>query len=275
MLHTIALCLALAAPASHSDDPDRSPPKPEQVAQAVAAIEAGKFADEVVPVTIKGRKGDTVVDTDESPRADTSMEALGRLRPAFPMDARDFDQVAAAVDKAKEVGEFSGAMNAVGSIVLRPAAATSRATFDEVIETNLTTAFALVRSAGAALARGSGGSIVLMSSAAGSVGLPNHEAIAAAKGGVEGLTRAAAASLARRGVRVNALAPGLVDTPLAERITSNEKALEASKALHPMGRIGTPDEVASLVYWLLTDEGSWMTGAVLPVDGGMADVRTG
>jgi len=194
---------------------------------------------------------------------------------AFPMDARDFDQVAAAVERAKEAGIFSGAMNAVGSIVLRPAAATSRETFDEVIETNLTTAFALVRSAGSALARGDGGSLVLMSSAAGSVGLPNHEAIAAAKGGVEGLTRAAAASLARRGVRVNALAPGLVDTPLAERITSNEKALEASRALHPLGRIGTPDEVASLATWLLTDEGSWMTGAVLPIDGGMADVRTG
>ena len=192
---------------------------------------------------------------------------------AVPLDARDFDQVAAAVERAKEVGTFSGAMNAVGSIELRPASATSRETFDAVIETNLTTAFALVRSAGAALARGSGGSLVLMSSAAGSVGLPNHEAIAAAKGGVEGLTRAAAASLAARGVRVNALAPGLVDTPLAERITSNEKALEASVSMHPLGRIGTADEVASLATWLLTDEGSWVTGAILPIDGGMGQVR--
>jgi len=210
-------------------------------------------------------------------RTEEPLEQLaGEIRgTAFPMDARDFDQVAKAVDRAKEVGTFSGAMNAVGSIVLRPAAATSRETFDEVIETNLTTAFALVRSAGSALARGEGGSIVLMSSAAGTIGLPNHEAIAAAKGGVEGLTRAAAASLAKRGVRVNALAPGLVDTPLAERITSNEKALEASKSLHPLGRIGQPDEVASLAAWLLTDEGSWMTGVVIPMDGGMAELRSG
>jgi NAD(P)-dependent dehydrogenase (short-subunit alcohol dehydrogenase family) len=192
---------------------------------------------------------------------------------AVQLDARDFDQVAAAVDRAKELGTFSGAMNAVGSIELRPASATSRETFDAVIETNLTTAFALVRSAGAALARGDGGSLVLMSSAAGSVGLPNHEAIAAAKGGVEGLTRAAAASLAGRGVRVNALAPGLVDTPLAERITSNDRALAASVSMHPLGRIGTADEVASLATWLLTDEGSWVTGAILPMDGGMAQVR--
>jgi NAD(P)-dependent dehydrogenase (short-subunit alcohol dehydrogenase family) len=192
---------------------------------------------------------------------------------AVPLDARDFDQVAGAVDRAREVGVFSGAMNAVGSIELRPASATSRETFDAVIETNLTTAFALVRSAGAALARGDGGSLVLMSSAAGSFGLPNHEAIAAAKGGVEGLTRAAAASLAGRGVRVNAIAPGLVDTPLAERITSNEKALAASVALHPLGRIGTADEVAALASWLLTEDGSWVTGAVVPIDGGMAHVR--
>jgi NAD(P)-dependent dehydrogenase (short-subunit alcohol dehydrogenase family) len=206
----------------------------------------------------------------EGPLAELADEIGGT---AIPLDARDFDQVAAAVDRAKALGTFAGAMNAVGSIELRPASATSRETFDAVIETNLTTAFALVRSAGAALARGGGGSLVLMSSAAGSVGLPNHEAIAAAKGGVEGLTRAAAASLAARGVRVNALAPGLVDTPLAHRITSNEKALAASVSMHPLGRIGTAEEVASLATWLLTDEASWVTGAVLPVDGGMAQVR--
>lgn len=192
---------------------------------------------------------------------------------AIEIDARDFDQVATAVDRAMEVGEFAGALNAVGSIELRPASATSRETFDAVIETNLATAFALVRSAGAKLARSGGGSLVLMSSAAGRVGLPNHEVIAAAKGGVEGLTKAAAASLAKRGVRVNAVAPGLVDTPLAERITSNEKALEASKSMHPLGRIGTPDEVASLIEWLLTEESSWVTGTVLSMDGGMSQVR--
>ena len=231
-------------------------------AGAIGSAVARRLSDAGHHIVLGGRT--------EGPLAALAGEIGGT---ALTMDARDFDQVAAAVDRAKELGEFSGAMNAVGSIELRPASATSRETFDSVIETNLTTAFALVRSAGAALARGAGGSLVLMSSAAGSVGLPNHEAIAAAKGGVEGLTRAAAASLARRGVRVNALAPGLVNTPLAQRITANERALEASISMHPLGRIGTADEVASLAAWLLTDEGSWVTGAVLPIDGGMAQVR--
>jgi len=192
---------------------------------------------------------------------------------AHPLDARDFGAVAEAVDRAASLGPFRGAANLVGSIELRPASSTSRELFDEVIATNLATAFALVRSAGPVLARGGGGSMVLMSSAAATVGLPNHEAIAAAKAGVEGLMRSAAAGLARRKVRVNAVAPGLVDTPLAARITSNERSLEASRGLHPLGRIGTPGEVAEVVAWLLQEGSGWVTGAVIPVDGGMASLR--
>ena len=192
---------------------------------------------------------------------------------ALVLDARDFGQVADAVKRAGELGAFRGAANCVGSIELRPASATSRETFDEVLATNLTTAFALVRSAGSALARGGGGSIVLMSSAAARVGLPNHEAIAAAKAGVEGLMRSAAAGLARRNVRVNAVAPGLVDTPLASRITSNERSRETSVGMHPLGRIGSPDEVAEIVAWLLGESSGWVTGSVVAADGGMAALR--
>jgi NAD(P)-dependent dehydrogenase (short-subunit alcohol dehydrogenase family) len=231
-------------------------------AGAIGSAVARRLAARGAHVVVAGRTAETL---------NALAEEIGGS--AVEIDARDFEQVATAVDRAIEAGAFAGALNAVGSIELRPASATSRETFDDVIETNLATAFALVRSAGAKLARGGGGSLVLMSSAAGRVGLPNHEVIAAAKGGVEGLTKAAAASLARRGVRVNAVAPGLVDTPLAERITSNEKALEASKSMHPLGRIGTPDEVASLIEWLLTEEGSWVTGTVISMDGGMAQLR--
>ena len=84
-----------------------------------------------------------------------------------------------------------------------------------------------------------GGSIVLASTVAARIGLANHEAIAAAKGGVQGLVLAAAASYAGRNIRVNAVAPGLVDTPLAAKLTGSELALKASTALHPLGRIGT------------------------------------
>ena len=90
-----------------------------------------------------------------------------------------------------------------------------------------------------------------MSSAAARLGLANHEAIAAAKAGVHGLVLSAAASYASRGIRVNAVAPGLVRTPLTARLTANEASLKASTALHALGRIGEPDDVASAIEWLL------------------------
>jgi NAD(P)-dependent dehydrogenase (short-subunit alcohol dehydrogenase family) len=122
--------------------------------------------------------------------------------------------------------------------------------------------------------RSFGGSVVLMSSAAARIGLANHEAIAAAKAGIIGLTLSAAATYAAQGIRVNAVAPGLIDTPMTKRITSNETSLSASVAMHPLGRIGTPDEVAATIEWLLRPESSWITGQVIGVDGGLGVLKT-
>jgi NAD(P)-dependent dehydrogenase (short-subunit alcohol dehydrogenase family) len=103
--------------------------------------------------------------------------------------------------------------------------------------------------------------------------LANHEAIAAAKAGVIGLTLSAAATYAARGIRVNCVAPGLVRTPMTARLTSNEATLKASTAMHPLGRIGEPSNIASAIQWLLDAEQSWVTGQVLGLDGGLASVR--
>ncbi len=121
--------------------------------------------------------------------------------------------------------------------------------------------------------RSEGGSIVLVSSAAAQIGLANHEAIAAAKGGIAGLTLSAAASYAPSGVRVNAVAPGLVQTKLTERLTSSERAEEASRAMHALGRLGEPEDVASAIAFLLDPANSWITGQVIGVDGGLGSVR--
>jgi NAD(P)-dependent dehydrogenase (short-subunit alcohol dehydrogenase family) len=191
----------------------------------------------------------------------------------YVLDATRPDEVEACFERAVELyGRLDGAANLVGSILLKPAHLTSDEEWLATLGLNLSTAFHLVRS-GAKRLRSGGGSLVLMSSAAASTGLPNHEAIAAAKAGVEGLMRSAASSYASAGIRVNAVAPGLVRTGLTGRITGNPAASKASEAMHPLGRLGEPEEVARVIDWLLGPEASWVTGQVIGVDGGLARVR--
>ncbi len=166
---------------------------------------------------------------------------------------------------------LAGAALCVGSILLKPAHSTSIEEFDTVLSKNLYPAFGLIRSAGKVLAK-TGGSIVLVSSAAAQQGLAHHEAISAAKAGVEGLVRSAAATYAPKGLRVNCVAPGLVRTGLAERIISNPNALRTSEKMHALGRIGEPGEVARAIAWLLNEDQSWVTGQSIGVDGGLSEL---
>jgi NAD(P)-dependent dehydrogenase (short-subunit alcohol dehydrogenase family) len=191
------------------------------------------------------------------------------------LDAADFAQTQAVVERiVAQHGRIDGAVNLAGSIVLKAAHATSQEEWTATLQTNLTTAFSVVRAAAPAIGSHGGGSVVLMSSAAARIGLMQHDAIAAAKAGVIGLTLSAAATYAGRGVRVNAVAPGLVATSLAARITGNEASLKASTAMHPLGRIGDPGDVASAIAWLLHPAQKWVTGQVLGVDGGLGSVRS-
>lgn len=191
-----------------------------------------------------------------------------------PLDARDLTAVGAAVSGALERhGRLDGAVNLAGSILLKPAHATSAEEWEDVLSTNLRTAFALVRAVAPAMGRTGGGALVLMSSAAARVGLANHDAIAAAKAGVSGLALSAAATYAPRGVRINVVAPGLVRTPLSARLVNNETSLKASESMHALGRIGEPEDVASLIDWLLDPEQRWVTGQVFGVDGGLSTLR--
>jgi NAD(P)-dependent dehydrogenase (short-subunit alcohol dehydrogenase family) len=193
----------------------------------------------------------------------------------FPLDARDSAAVDAMLQSVvASHGRVDGVVNCAGSILLKPAHLISDQEFADTLALNLTTAFNLVRAAARVMMKPScGGSIVLCSSVAARRGLVNHEAIAAAKAGVEGLALAAAASYARYGVRVNCVAPGLTRTDMTRSITQNETVAKMSAAMHPLGRIGEPAEVASAICWLLDREQSWVTGQVIGIDGGLGRVQ--
>jgi NAD(P)-dependent dehydrogenase (short-subunit alcohol dehydrogenase family) len=189
------------------------------------------------------------------------------------LDATRFGEVDRIVDLAGEKhGRIDGIANCVGSVLLKPAHLTSEQEYDDTVSLNLRSSFATVRAGARAMMR-VGGSIVLVSSAAARVGLVNHEAIAAAKAGVNGLVLSAAATYARCGLRVNAVAPGLVRTPATARITANEAAESASIAMHPSGRLGEPRDIASVIAWLLNPRNDWVTGQVLGIDGGLSTLR--
>jgi NAD(P)-dependent dehydrogenase (short-subunit alcohol dehydrogenase family) len=191
----------------------------------------------------------------------------------YPVDATRFDDATACAEAAvQRFGRLDGVASCVGSLLLKPAHSTTEAEWMATVATNLTSAFAVLRAAAKAMTA-PGGSVVLVSSAAARVGLMNHEAIAAAKAGVIGLTLSAAATYAPRGIRVNCVAPGLVRTPMTTRLTANEASLKASTAMHALGRVGDPADVVGAIEWLLGPDSGWVTGQVLGIDGGLATVR--
>lgn len=189
------------------------------------------------------------------------------------VDARDIAAVDAFVAGVVETtGRLDGAANLAGSLLLKPAHLTSAEEWEDTLATNLTSAFALVRAAAPRM-RKHGGSIVLASSAAARTGVSNHEAIAAAKGGIISLARSAAATYGGNGVRVNAVAPGLTRSRMTAQLVEVEAQAEASRRMHVLGRLGEPSDVAAMVAFLLDPANTWITGQTFGVDGGLGEVR--
>lgn len=117
------------------------------------------------------------------------------------------------------------------------------------------------------------GSAVLISSAAARIGTPNHEAIAAAKGGLEALVRSASATYANADIRINAVAPGILETQAAAKILSSELTREMAAKQYPIKGIGNPEDVADLITWLLSKPARRVTGQVWSIDGGFSSIR--
>ena len=187
-------------------------------------------------------------------------------------DVSQSDQVEALINKAVETyGRLDCAFNNAGiegEQALTPDC--TEENWDRVININLKGVWLGMKYEIPQMLKQGGGAIVNMSSVAGLVGFPSSPAYVASKHGILGLTKTAALEYATEGIRVNAVCPGVIRTPMVERATGGDPEVEAQfAAMEPVGRMGKPEEVAEAVVWLCSDAASFVTGHSMVVDGGL------
>ncbi|WP_114751744.1 SDR family NAD(P)-dependent oxidoreductase [Pleomorphovibrio marinus] len=169
--------------------------------------------------------------------------------------------------------KIDGLVYCPGTINLKPFHRFSVEDFRTDFEINVLGAVKTLQASLKSLKKAGSASVVLFSTVAVQTGLGFHSSIASAKGALEGLTRSLAAEWAANGIRVNAVAPSLTDTPLANTLLSSEDKKEGAKKRHPLSRYGNTDDIASAAYYLLSDDSSWVTGQIIKVDGGLSALR--
>jgi NAD(P)-dependent dehydrogenase (short-subunit alcohol dehydrogenase family) len=200
-----------------------------------------------------------------------SIKADGGQAAFVRCDVTNRGEVDAMVKRAIELyGRLDGAFNNAGTEgTLAPTADYPEDVFERVIQVNLIGVWKCLRAEIPAMLKGGGGAIVNTASVAGLVGAGAFAAYDASKHGVVGLTKSCALDYAKQAIRVNAVCPGVIQTPMLDRIAeSTPGVVEALLAVKPMGRLGTANEIAEAVVWLLSDAASFVTGTTLAVDGG-------
>ncbi|WP_168879863.1 SDR family NAD(P)-dependent oxidoreductase [Rhizobium sp. P28RR-XV] len=209
--------------------------------------------------------------------AAATISAAGGVVEPISINITDEHQVSQVIDGIVERhGRLDGAFNNAGiEQSNKPLHELPRASWDKVIAVDLTGAFLCMKHEIRVMLKTGGGSIVNTASGLGVVAAEAASDYIAAKHGVIGLTKAAAIDYAKLGIRVNAILPGIVETPMIMRL-SGEPAFtsqfEAMRERHPMGRFAQPAEIAAGVLWLLSDASSFVTGASMPIDGGFLAV---
>jgi NAD(P)-dependent dehydrogenase (short-subunit alcohol dehydrogenase family) len=198
--------------------------------------------------------------------------AVGEAR-FFKADVSDEQQVEALIGGCVEAfGRLDYAHNNAGiAEESAPLHAADRASFDRVLAVNVVGVWLCLKYEARLMLRQGSGAIVNTASLAGLIGFPNHVAYATSKHAVIGITRTAALEYAQAGIRVNAVCPAFVDTPMVAALVAAggpSTSLERLAHMQPMGRIGTVEEVAEAVVWLCSDAAAFITGVALPIDGG-------
>jgi 3-oxoacyl-[acyl-carrier protein] reductase len=160
-----------------------------------------------------------------------------------------------------------------GTINLKPFNRLTRQDFQHDFEVNVLGAVEVLQASLKQLKKAEGASVVLFSTVAATTGMGFHASVAASKAGIEGLSRSLAAEWAPNHIRVNTIAPSLTDTPLAAQLLSTAEKKEAAGKRHPLGRTGTPADLASAATYLLSGASGWLTGQVLHLDGGMSTLK--
>ena len=184
-----------------------------------------------------------------------------------------FDATQEELDVSRLPEVLHGFVYCPGSINLRPFKGLTVEAFQSDFELNVLGAVRSLKSVLSQLSASGNAAVVFYSTVAVQTGMPFHSSIAAAKGAIEGLTRSLAAEFAPK-IRVNAIAPSLVDTPLALKFLNNDTKVDKANERHPLGRVGNAQEIAQATAFLLGEESSWMTGSVLKLDGGIGNLKT-
>lgn len=168
---------------------------------------------------------------------------------------------------------IDGLVYCPGTINLKPFHRISLADFQKEMEINFFGAVRVLQACLKGLKKSDAASVVLFSTVAVQTGMGFHAGIASAKGAIEGLSRSLAAEWAPNKIRVNTIAPSLTDTPLASSLLSTPEKKESSDKRHPLGRVGTSEDIAKAASYLLSGDSSWMTGQILHLDGGMSSLK--